>query len=361
MERVQNIESLSLMFTAGVAAGTLLLPGTGMLLPAVLLPILALPILLRDRLARCREELSIGLILATFLLLGIFCARTAAIPCADLPNALELWADAAVTRLRAHIYALPFPSEGTAALVSALLTGEKGVLPADTAALFRGSGASHLLALSGLHMGILYVLFNALTKPLGGYRPARIVRAVLLVAGAGFFTLMAGAGPSLVRAFLFISINEILRLFHRPRRGSQVFCVALLIQLVWDPTVISSLGFQLSYLAMAGIFLLYPVLERWYPADGKRFDPMRKLWSLAALSISCQVFTAPLAWLRFHTFPRFFLVTNLLALPLTSAFMTGALASLALDGIGLTCQPLITATDGLGRLLLWVLEVISSM
>jgi len=355
MERVKNIESLSLLFTAGVAAGTVLLRGAGAWLPAVLLPLIGLPILLKDRLLRLRDDVVIGLTLGTFLLLGVFCARTAALPWADVPNALELWADAAAAKLRARIGSLPFPSEGTAPLLNALLTGDRSGLGADVTSLFRESGASHLLALSGLHMGILYGILVVLTRPLGNSLPAQRVRAGLLIGSAGFFTLMAGAGPSLVRAFLFISLNELLRLLHRPRKAIRVYCVALLLQLVWNPSVISSLGFQLSYLAMAGIFLLYPVLEAWYP-DGPAWDPLRRIWKLAALSISCQAFTAPLTWLRFHTFPQYFLLTNLLALPLTSALMTVALGAIATGW-----QPLITATDGLSRLLLWVLEVISSM
>ena len=82
---------------------------------------------------------------------------------------------------------------------------------------------------------------------------------------------------------------------------------------------------------------------------------------MAALSISCQVFTAPLAWLRFHSFPTYFLLTNLLALPLTGALMGTSLLTLGLEAIGLCPPLLLTATDFLARLLLWILTVISSM
>ena len=355
MERVKNIESLSLMFTAGVVAGTVFFPGAGIWLPALLLPLASLPILAKERLLRMKESASLPLLLGSFLLLGMFCARTAALPWADTPNPLELLADSAVASLRARIHSLPFSSGDTAHLLDALLTGDRSGLSARITELFRQSGASHILALSGLHMGILYGLLVVATRPMGHSPLAGYVRAGLLVGSAGFFTLMAGAGPSLVRAFLFISLNELLRALGRPRKASRVFCTALLIQLVWDPSVVGSTGFQLSYLAMAGIFLLYPVLERWYP-EGASWNPLRRIWKLAALSISCQAFTAPLAWLRFHSFPQYFLVTNLLALPLTTALMTTALAAIVLGW-----QPLITATDGLSRLLLWVLEVISSM
>ena len=353
---VKNIESLSLFFTAGVALGTVAVTVS----PGLMLPLLALPFLLQRRMLRWPQELSVSVLLATFLLLGIFCARSAALPVAEEATFLETLADDAVGRLRGVIGAIPFPSEGTAPLLNALLTGDRSGLSAHTVAVFRSSGASHILALSGLHMGILYLLFDALSRGLGNTPAARAVRYVLILSAALFFTLMTGAGPSIVRAFLFIGLNETLRLLNRPRKATRVFCVALLIQLVLNPGVIGSTGFQLSYLAMAGIFLLYPILEKWYP-EGSRYNPLRWMWNSAALTLSCQAFTAPLAWLRFHTFPKHFLLTNLLALPLTSALMGTAVATVALSAVKLCPGWLITATDGLSRLLLWVLEVISSM
>jgi competence protein ComEC len=111
---------------------------------------------------------------------------------------------------------------------------------------------------------------------------------------------------------------------------------------------------------MAGIFLLYPRLEAWYPA-GPRIDPLRRIWQAAALSISCQVFTGPLAWYRFHTFPPYFLLTNLLALPLTTILMGTAVATLLLQGLGCCPGFLLHATDALARTLVWMLGIISSM
>lgn len=356
-ESVRSIEAISLCFTAGVVTGTVLFPGTGVLLPALLLPVLALPCLFRSRLLGAPESVSAGIILLTFLLAGIFAARSAALPAASTIGPIERLADGAAQSLRSVIGSLPFPSGETAPLLSAFLTGDRSGLTPQTTALFRDSGASHLLALSGLHMGILYLVFDALTKPLGHTPEARRLRFVLLTAGTGFFTLMTGAGPSVVRAFLFITISETLRLKQRPRSSARVYCMALLIQLVLDPSVIGSLGFQLSYLAMAGIFLVYPILERWYP-EGSRYNPLRWLWNTAALSISCQLFTAPLVWMRFHTFPRLFLLTNLLVLPLMSALMITAVLTVGLAAIGLPWQPLITTTDGLCRLLRWILEII---
>lgn len=359
MAEVRGIETLSVSFTAGVIAGTML-SGSGFVLPGLLLILLSLPCLLQEKLVRLSGTQSTAILTATFLLLGIFCAWNALQPGVGLHWAIQDWADAAVGRLRAHIDSLPFRNPETPALLRALLTGDRSGLSRETVAVFRESGASHVLALSGLHIGIIYLIFDKLTRVLGRTPAARRIRFGLIVLGAGFFTLMTGAGASIVRAFLFIVINETLQLLGRPRKAVRVLCLALLVQLVLNPAAIREVGFQLSYLAMAGIFLLYPVLEAWYPASVS-WDPFRKIWTMAALSISCQLFTGPLVWYRFHSFPRYFLLTNLLAIPLTTALMATAVTTVLLSLAGWSPALLLSATDGLCRLLVWVLEIIASM
>ena len=356
----KSIEALSVLFTAGVVAGTAVSAASAGPLSGLLLPVVVLPLLFREKLRLSPEKWAIGLCWAAFLLLGFFCAVSRSVPGMEETSAIQIWAMGAADALRARIDALPFGADTTAPLLKAFLTADRSGLEADTLATFRTSGASHLLALSGLHMGIIYVLFDKLTKPWGESRTAAIVRFALFGLGGGFFTLMTGASPSIVRAYLFILIGETLRVSGRPRKSSRVLCLALLVQLVLDPSVIRTVGFQLSYLAMAGIFLLYPVLESWYPA-GSRWDPFRRIWQASALAVSCQVFTGPLAWIRFHTFPRHFLLTNLMAIPVTTGLLTSAVAALLLDAVHLCPPILIKITDSLSCLLLWILQVIASL
>jgi competence protein ComEC len=359
MVEAKSIETLSVSFTAGVIAGTGL-SAAGPALPLTLLSLLLLPLVFRHRMIRLPSAGSVTVMALTFLLLGMFCAWNGAQAGIPLLSPLEDAATRSADALRNFIDSLPFGQKETAPLLKALLTGDRSGLSPETVAAFRGSGASHILALSGLHMGVIYLIFDKLAPLIGQSRTARRLRYAAILTGAAFFTLMTGAGPSIVRAFLFIAIRETLRLTGRPCRPVKVLALALLVQLVMDPGVIRSLGFQLSYLAMAGILLLYPILERWYP-ESARWDPFRRIWKMAALSISCQVFTAPLAWLRFHSFPTYFLLTNLLALPLTSALMGTSLLTLGLEAIGFCPSLLFTATDFLARLLLWILTVIASM
>ena len=207
MVEAKGIETLSVSFTAGVILGAML-SGSTFLLPCTLLILIALPCFLQEKLVRLPGAQSLGILVLTFLLLGLFCAWNALQPGVGLHLRVQDWADGAVGKLRALIDALPFRDVGTPALLKALLTGDRSGLSRETVAAFRASGASHVLALSGLHIGIIYLIFDRLTRVLGRSPAARHIRFWLIVLGAGFFTLMTGAGASIVRAFLFITINE---------------------------------------------------------------------------------------------------------------------------------------------------------
>ena len=325
-----GIEALSLFLTAGAGVGAIIARHTGLYLHylAFLCCISAIACLVLFLAGRVRAE---RVFLPLFFLLGAIAYLTSAMP----PRAAHVMPfREAGNALRAAIDTLPFPHEGTAPLLKAFLTGDRSGLPKETVAVFRRSGASHLLALSGLHIGIIYTIFARGLSVFGNAPAIRVARFFVTVPAALWFTLMTGASPSIVRAFLFISLSELARLLGRRRAPLKVFATALLIQLVTTPSVITSVGFQLSYSAMLGIFIFFPPMRRWFP-EGDSFGWVRKIWEVAALSIACQLTTAPIAWFYFHSFPRYFLITNLLTIPLTTVVITLALATLTLSAAGL--------------------------
>lgn len=256
--------------------------------------------------------------------------------------------------MTARIAAVPFGDAGVAALLCALLTGERGGLGGGVKDAFRASGASHILALSGLHLGIISTAVRKLLGLFGRSRIAFAVRAAVTVALAGFYTVVCGAGPSLVRAFIYIVLSEIRRLSPGRRGGGvQSLCTALTLQLALSPGSIGTVSFQLSYLAMAGIAIVYPRLESWFP--GKALTG--RIWRSAAMSLACQLFTAPLVWFRFHTFPVHFLLTNLIALPLSEATIILGILSALFPSSAL----LVSLTERLATLLLTSLQTIAGM
>lgn len=398
MTETADIKPLALAFTFGAASGLLLsrismhaayISSATSLLAALTLTVIT---------SADRRQAEILLL---FLTAGVFCAATSTLTSLGAVAGEPLFAGLAAD-FRSMISSIPFPHEGTAPLVNALLTGDRSSLDSSVMNSFRDSGASHILALSGLHLGIIYGILLKVTSIFGKRPTVKAVRSLIIISLCGIYTLATGASPSLVRAFLFILVNETARLTHRSNNPLRVYCAALFIQTAINPQVISSTGFQLSYLAMAGIFLLYPALKKWYPQEEAAGDMLiekgagltesdglegvmtdkgccrarrcwtswmktivsaapRKIWDAAALTISCQIFTGPLAWWKFGTFPKYFLLTNLLSLPLTSAVMLLSVSSSVLFAIGICPDFLISLTDSCASLLLFIMKVISSM
>ena len=345
----ENIEGLALPFAAGVAAGVF---GMGnqpflALYPAACaafcLAVAGIYMSLRNRTFLCLSLM--------MFFTGTLCALTA----------LAGGSGSTQNVAGAYIPSGIFPHESTGALVKAMLGGDRALLDGGTVAIFRSSGASHLLALSGLHLGIIYMILDRLLIPLGNTPAARAVKYGVKILLCGAYAYATGASASISRAFLFILLWETSRISCRRPRPMTVWCGALTIQLTVAPLAIRSAGFLLSYMAMAGIFVVYPWLKGVYPSESRRFDPIRKIWEAACVAISCQLFTAPLAWVLFGTFPKYFLLTNLLAMPLTTAFMVLSVATVLLTAAGCCPSALIQATDALCQLLLTVLEIIAGM
>ncbi len=398
MTETADIKPLALAFTFGAASGLLLsrISMHAAYISSATSLLVALTLTVITSADRRQAE-----ILLLFLTAGVFCAATSTLTSLGAVAGKPLFAGLAAD-FRSMISSIPFPHEGTAPLVNALLTGDRSSLDSSVMNSFRDSGASHILALSGLHLGIIYGILLKATSIFGKHPTVKAFRSLIIILLCGIYTLATGASPSLVRAFLFILVNETARLTHRSNNPLRVYCAALFIQTAINPQVISSTGFQLSYLAMAGIFLLYPALKKWYPQEEVAGDMLiekgagltesdglegvmidkgccrarrcqtswmktivsaapRKIWDAAALTISCQVFTGPLAWWKFGTFPKYFLLTNLLSLPLTSAVMLLSVSTSVLFAIGICPDFLISLTDSSASLLLFIMKVISSM
>jgi competence protein ComEC len=345
-----GIVSLSLPFAAGVTAAALAAePFAGALVCSVAAALLLF--LCATSKGSCATALRI-----LFFFLGAFCWCNCALspppPIPRLP-----WGDS----LGVLLDRIPFHGEHSGAIIRALLTGQRSSLPRSTVLAFRKSGASHILALSGLHLGIIYGCLKKLSAAAGNSSTARWIRSTVIIAICGIYASATGASPSIVRAFLFICINEAGRAMSGRRHSPLgTFCLALTIQLAVRPSLIASAGFQLSYLAMLGITLLYPRLEAWYP-EGPRRDPLRSIWKSVALSVSCQLFTAPLAWYHFHSFPLYFLITNLIALPLAEAVIIASVSAAVLEAI-YGCPPQLAFACGeLVQMLEFCLETIASL
>lgn len=235
------------------------------------------------------------------------------------------------------------------AILTAFVTGSKESIGKSTKETFRSSGAAHLLALSGLHVGILFMILNRITALFSLTLAARRMRVLVVVGCTAAFLAITGFIPSLARAIIMAAICSIAKVWgYRIARAETLVITAFLL-IFYNPQVVASIGFQLSFAAMAGIMLIMPTLSeslkrvmgRW---RGRGMASRTISWCaerIAApllLTISCQITTLPLCLYYFQSFSNYYLITNLIAIPVVAITLYMLTAALAIDALALFIQ-----------------------
>lgn len=253
---------------------------------------------------------------------------------------------------------LPCDPDGVA-FSKALFLGDKSEISWNDKEYFRISGASHLLALSGMHLSIFYVIIRFLTAFIPGNRAGVAIKGCLNIAILFLYSAMTGMANSIARAFVMICIYETGRILGRRQKPMWVLALSAIVILSLNPKAVADVGFQLSYSAMIGIFTIFPYLKDLVYTKNKA---MKYIWTTIALSVACQISTLPLIMWYFGYFPKYFLVTNLLCVPLSSVILALILASMGLYWIwpeaGITCGKLLTISIDI---LTWVTKTVSEL
>ena len=206
----------------------------------------------------------------------------------------------------------------TRAVVKALAYGYQDEIPAEIEESFRQSGAIHLLALSGMHLGLLYGLLLKLLAFTGNSPAARRVRSIIIILTLWAFTIFTGCGVSILRAAVMFSVYEAGVLAGRRRNGLNALSLSAIIITVADQSAPSGISFQLSYAAMTAIFLIFPHLRAIVKTRNRISG---RIADACAMTIACQATTAPIILLHFGTFAFYSLLANLLCSPIVSIAM----------------------------------------
>ena len=204
------------------------------------------------------------------------------------------------------------------AVVKALAYGYQDEIPPGIEESFRQSGAIHLLALSGMHLGLLYGLLLKLLALIGNSPTAKRIRSTVIIAALWAFTIFTGCGVSILRAAVMFSIYEAGVLAGRRRNGLNALSLSAIIITVADPSAPSGISFQLSYAAMTAIFLIFPHLRTIVKTRNRISG---RIADACAMTIACQATTAPIILLHFGTFAFYSLLANLLCSPIVSIAM----------------------------------------
>lgn len=228
------------------------------------------------------------------------------------------------------------------ALVSALVLGETNQLTKDTKADFSVSGISHILSVSGLHVAVVYAILAFLLSFLDKWEGWRVPKQVIIVLLLFFYAFLTGLSPSVLRSAFMFSLLALGKCLHRKSHTLNTVLFSAFVLLIWNPGFLFDLGFQLSYLAVFFIVTVHPrLVALWTPAN----KPVKYVWEMLCLSLVAQMGTAPLTVQAFHTFPNYFLVNNLVAVPYSSLLIYLALGYLMVCGL-----------PGLGPLMAKLLE-----
>lgn len=231
------------------------------------------------------------------------------------------------------------------ALVAAMTLGDKTAIDKDLRQTYNISGAAHVLALSGLHMGIIYAALTLLTFG----RRRRIVTQALIVIALWAFVFLVGIPASAVRAAAMLSLYALLTLGYREKASINALAFTALVMLSISPYTLFDVGFQMSFLAVLSILVWTPVLNDWVsPTLQRRWPPLRWAWGLTVVTLAAQLGVVPLIAYYFGRISTYFLLSSFVAIPAVTVIVWLALATLLIPGL----TPVLTAvTNGLNACL----------
>ncbi len=226
--------------------------------------------------------------------------------------------------------------EANQGILKGMLLGDKSDLLSEQKAVFSVSGIMHLLAVSGLHVGMIYLILIRLFRIMRWNTHHPLVRSCCIIF-VWIYVLICGIPPSAARAAGMVTLHSLAFGLARPLSSIHIVLLMVWIHSLFDPAAVFSVGFQLSYLAITGILFLFPRLQKLWKGAWWGF---RKIGDLLGLSLSAQSLTLPVVIAVFGSFPTYFLLGNLFLMPLGLLIFYMAILLLLLRLIGLGLIPI---------------------
>lgn len=288
-------------------------------------------------------------------------------PAADRPARVETWFGALRHAVAEEVRAaVPPPTSG---VITALIVGEKRAVPEPTMAAIRDSGLAHLLAISGLHIGLVAMLVMlalrsafALIPWVALRYPTKKWAAGGAALAAGFYTLLAGAPVPSQRAFLMVLLVLLAVVLDRRTTPMRLVAIAAAAVCLTQPVSVLGPSFQMSFFAVIALIAVYEATvanRRFATARAERWRPLVYLGGVALTSLIATLATAPFVIFHFNRLAIFGLVANLIAVPLTTLWiMPWAILALALMPFGLTALALTPMGWGVD-LVIWVAQEVA--
>ena len=229
------------------------------------------------------------------------------------------------------------------AVVSALTIGEKTDLTPELKAMYSAAGVSHVLALSGLHVGILSCILLWLFYPLTYLKHGRKILPFLVVCLLWFFAFISGLSSSVVRAVVMYSLYTLASFCSEERfSGMHSLVLAAFLMLIYNPFFLFDISFQLSFTAVFSILAFYPLFSRWLCIKN---CVLRYVWNTLSLSVSAQLGTLPFILYYFGSFPTYFLLANLVVVILAGGILMLTLVALCVASVPMVGSTVMTLLE----------------
>ncbi|MCG8722116.1 ComEC/Rec2 family competence protein [Tenacibaculum finnmarkense] len=212
-------------------------------------------------------------------------------------------------------------------VINALLLGQRKNISKNLLQNYTNAGAVHILAISGLHIGILFLLLNSLFKPIERLKNGLLFKTIIILILLWMFAFIAGLSASVVRAVTMFTFVAVGASFKRKKVVEYSLISSMLFLLLLKPLFLFDVGFQLSYLAVFGIIWTQPLL---YNLWISKFWLLDKFWRLLTVSIAAQIGILPISLYYFHQFPGLFFIANLLIIPFLGSILIGGILIIVL-------------------------------
>lgn len=274
----------------------------------------------------------------------------------DSKTTIYGFADQLRTHINTKLIAAGFKDEALS-IMNALLLGQRQTIDKSTYTNYVNSGTIHILAVSGLHVGIILWILNFLFRPLLYLKYGNYIRPFVLVIILWTFAIIAGLSPSVTRAVTMFSIISIAMHLKRPTNIYNTLVISAFVILLVKPTFLFQVGFQMSYLAVLGIVSVQPILYKlWKP----KYSIFNKLWQIFTVTLAAQAGVVPISLFYFHQFPGLFFISNVVVIPFLGLILGFGLLVIALALMNMLPNTVVIAysfvIDSLNSFIAWVAQ-----
>ena len=286
----------------------------------------------------------------------IYLNSTTILQISDSKSTIYGYADALRKTINSKLIDAGFEKDALS-IMNALLLGQRQTIDKTIYNNYVNSGTIHILAVSGLHVGILLWILNFIFSPLLYLKHGNFIRPLVLVTILWSFAIIAGLSPSVTRAVAMFSIISIAMHLKRSTNIYNTLVISAFVILLFKPTFLFSVGFQMSYLAVLGIVSVQPIIYKlWKP----KYWIIDKPWQIFTVTLAAQAGVVPISLFYFHQFPGLFFVSNIVVIPFLGLILGFGLLVIALALIGFLPKPIVDIysfiIDSLNNFIAWVAQ-----